>query len=332
MTAAAKPVIAAVGSGRMGRGIAQVFAYAGHDVALIDIKDRPAAERDRLLAEARDEIAASLSFLVDLNVMTSAQAAETVDRITFAGAESFADHVGRADFVFEAVPEVLAVKQAGFAAINQAARPDAVVSSTTSTILVDTLAEFVEKPARFLNAHWLNPAHLVPLVEVSPAEGTDKAVVDALVGLLESAGKVPVVCGAAPGFIVPRIQALAMNEAARLVEEGVASAADVDKAIRAGFGIRFAILGLVEFIDWGGGDILYYASEYLKGALNSDRFDAPAIVKNNMASGAIGMKTAKGFYDYEGRDLDAYRRETLAKFVDLLQHLGMLPPPGGAGN
>jgi len=296
---------------------------------LIDIKDRPAAERDRVLAEARAEIAASLSFLVDLQVMSHVQAEETVGRIIFVGADGFADHVGRADFVFEAVPEVLDVKQACFAAINKAVRPDAVISSTTSTILVDTLAAFVERPQRFLNAHWLNPAHLVPLVEVSPADVTDKAVVDAMVALLETAGKVPVVCGAAPGFIVPRIQALAMNEAARLVEEGVASAADVDKAIRAGFGIRFAILGLVEFIDWGGGDILYYASEYLKGALKSDRFDAPAVVKDNMTSGAIGMKTGKGFYDYEGRDIEAYRRETLAKFVDLLKHLGMLAPPGG---
>jgi 3-hydroxybutyryl-CoA dehydrogenase len=325
----AKPVIAAVGAGRMGRGIAQVFAYAGHDVALIDIKERPAAARDRVLAEARAEIAAGLSFLVDLKVMTAVQADETLGRITFAGADAFDDHVGRADFVFEAVPEVLDVKEACFTAINRAARPDAVITSTTSTILVDTLAAFVERPERFLNAHWLNPAPLVPLVEVSPADVTDKTVVDAMVGLLERAGKVPVVCGAAPGFIVPRVQALAMNEAARLVEEGVASAEDVDKAIRAGFGIRFAVLGLVEFIDWGGGDILYYASEYLKGALNSDRFDAPAIVKDNMAKGAIGMKTGQGFYDYEGRDLDAYRRETLAKFVDLLQHLDMLPPPGG---
>jgi 3-hydroxybutyryl-CoA dehydrogenase len=81
--------------------------------------------------------------------------------------------------------------------------------------------------------------------------------------LLEGIGKVPVVCAATPGFIVPRIQALAMNEAARMVEEGVASAEDIDKAIRYGFGFRYAVLGLLEFIDWGGGDILYYASRHL---------------------------------------------------------------------
>ncbi len=329
MTGAERPRITAVGAGRMGRGIAHVFAYAGHDVALVDIKRRSPEDRERVLSEARQEVAGNLSFLEDLNVLSADQSAAILDRVTFAGADDFDRHVGQADYVFEAVPEVLDVKQSCFAAINKAAKPDAVISSTTSTILVDTLAEFVKEPRRFLNAHWLNPAHLVPLVEVSPAAGTDKAVVEALMTLLDSAGKVPVLCGAAPGFIVPRIQSLAMNEAARLVEEGVASAEDVDKAVRAGFGIRFAILGLVEFIDWGGGDILYYASEYLKGALKDDRFDAPDVVKDNMKSGAIGMKTGRGFYDYEGRDLDAYRRETLAKFVDLLQHLHMLPPPGG---
>ena len=114
----------------------------------------------------------------------------------------------------------------------------------------------------------------MPLVELSPGIGTDRAVVVRLKALLESAGKVPVICAARPGYIVPRIQTLAMNEAARPLEEGVASAEDVDKAIKYGFGVRFAILGLLEFIDWGGGDILYYASRYLTGTLGSDRYAA----------------------------------------------------------
>ena len=103
----------------------------------------------------------------------------------------------------------------------------------------------------------------MPLVELSPGEHTDPAVTARLKALLEGVGKVPVVCAARPGYIVPRIQALAMNEAARMVEEGVASAEDIDKAIKYGFGFRFAVLGMLEFIDWGGGDILYYASRYL---------------------------------------------------------------------
>ena len=116
-----------------------------------------------------------------------------------------------------------------------------------------------------------------------PASTPIPAVTARVKALLESVGKVPVVCAARPGYIVPRIQALAMNEAARMVEEGVASAEDIDKAIKYGFGIRFAVLGMLEFIDWGGGDILYYASRYLTGALGNERYAAPDIVERNMA-------------------------------------------------
>ena len=123
----------------------------------------------------------------------------------------------------------------------------------------------------------------------------------------------PVVCAATPGFIVPRIQALAMNEAARMVEEGVASAEDIDKAIRYGFGFRYAVLGLLEFIDWGGGDILYYASRYLEGALGSDRYRAPEVIARNMREGRIGLRTGAGFLDYSGLDVDAYREQRLAQ-------------------
>ena len=97
-------------------------------------------------------------------------------------------------------------------------------------------------------------------------------------------------CAPRPGYIVPRIQALAMNEAARMVEEGVASAEDIDKAIKYGFGFRFAVLGMLEFIDWGGGDILYYASRYLTQALGSERYAAPEIVERNMREGRIGLQ------------------------------------------
>jgi 3-hydroxybutyryl-CoA dehydrogenase len=145
--------------------------------------------------------------------------------------------------------------------------------------------------------------------------------------LLEGIGKVPVVCAATPGFIVPRIQALAMNEAARMVEEGVASPADIDKAIRYGFGFRYAVLGLLEFIDWGGGDILYYASRYLEGALGSDRYRAPEVISRNMHNGRIGMRTGAGFLDYSGLDVDAYREQRLAAMVDLLRHFDLARPP-----
>lgn len=123
-----------------------------------------------------------------------------------------------------------------------------------------------------------------------------------------------------------------MNEAARLVEEGVASAEDVDKAVTYGFGLRFGVLGLLEFIDWGGGDILYYASNYLSDAFQDDRFAPPAIISRNMEEGKIGLKTGEGFFDYAGMDVAAYRQRRMADFLRSLEASGLVRPPVLAGN
>jgi 3-hydroxybutyryl-CoA dehydrogenase len=229
--------------------------------------------------------------------------------------------------IFEGVPEVLDLKREALMRASALAGPQPIIASTTSTILVDDLSGAIEGPERFLNAHWLNPAYLVPLVELSPGARTDPSVTARLKALLEGIGKVPVVCAARPGYIVPRIQALAMNEAARMVEEGVASAEEIDKAIKYGFGFRFAVLGMLEFIDWGGGDILYYASRYLTKALDSERYAAPEIVERNMRDGRIGLSTRQGFLDYETLDIDAYRRDRLKAFVAMLNQLGIARPP-----
>ena len=235
--------------------------------------------------------------------------------------------LAEAAVIFEGVPEVLDLKREVLARASALAGPDAIIASTTSTIMVDDLSGAVARPERFLNAHWLNPAFLIPLVELSPGERTDPAVTARLKALLEGIGKVPVVCAARPGFIVPRIQALAMNEAARMVEEGVASPEDIDKAIKYGFGIRYAVLGMLEFIDYGGGDILYYASRYLTEALGDPRYAAPAVIERNMREGRIGLKTGKGFLDYDGLDIEAYRSQRLKALVDMLAFLGLTRPP-----
>jgi len=248
-------------------------------------------------------------------------------RVSFATAEQAGDAIGTADVIFEGVPETMDAKQEAFALLSGMARDDAIIASTTSTMLADELQDMVTPPERFLNAHWLNPAFLVPLVEISPGDKTDPAITQRLVALLEGIGKVPVVCKASPGFIVPRLQALAMNEAARLVEEGVASAEDIDKATRYGFGFRFAVLGVLEFIDWGGGDILYHADNYMTQALGTDRYAAPKIVQDNMKAGRIGLKTREGFLDYSDMDVPAYQRDRLRGFADLLKHMGAARPP-----
>ncbi len=320
--------IAAVGAGRMGRGIAIAFAYAGHQVALIDVKPRAPDAFTALAESAQSEIRATLTMLAGFGMLPPEQVDTVVARVTCHARDDMATALHNAQVIFEGVPETLDAKAETFALISQHATPEAIVASTTSTILSNDLQGFVTTPGRFLNAHWLNPAFLVPLVELSPGDATDPQTTDRLKALLERIGKVPVVCKASPGYIVPRIQALAMNEAARMVEEGVASAEDIDKATTYGFGFRFAILGMLEFIDWGGGDILYYASRYMSGAMDSDRFAAPQIIQDNMAANRNGLRDGQGFLSYDGLDVPAYQRERLGQFVAMLRHLDKVPKRG----
>ena len=324
---AARAMIACLGAGRMGRGIAVAFAYAGHDVVMIDVKTRAAEQFATLRADALGEIRKTLASLARFGLLADHEADAVIARVCVVPAEDMAAALAGAGIVFEGVPEVVDLKRDVLGAASKCVEPDTIIASTTSTILVDDLSGAVRRPERFLNVHWLNPAYLIPLVEISPGTVTDPAILARVKALLEGIGKVPVVCAATPGFIVPRIQALAMNEAARMVDEGVASAEDIDKAIRYGFGFRYAVLGLLEFIDWGGGDILYYASRYLEGALGSDRYRAPEVISRNMREGRIGLLTGAGFLDYSGLDVDAYREQRLAELVNLLRHFGLARPP-----
>jgi len=322
-----RPRIACLGAGRMGRGIAVAFAYAGHAVTMIDVKARSVEQFAVLEAEAHGEVRKTLASLARFGLLSENDADAIIARVAVVPAQGMADALAGAGIVFEGVPEVVELKRKVLASASEGVGPGVIIASTTSTILVDDLSGSVARPERFLNVHWLNPAYLIPLVEISPGVATDPAVVARVKGLLEGIGKVPVVCAATPGFIVPRIQALAMNEAARMVEEGVASAEEIDKAIRYGFGFRYAVLGLLEFIDWGGGDILYYASRYLEDALGSDRYRAPEVISRNMRDGRIGLHTGAGFLDYSGLDVDAYREQRLAALGRQLLHFGLARPP-----
>jgi 3-hydroxybutyryl-CoA dehydrogenase len=323
-------VIGALGAGRMGRGIAHAFAYAGHEVVLIDAKPRAAADAARLRAEAIAEIRGSLAAIADAGGFDAREIDAMLSRVRFAAGEQAATVLPGIDVLFEGVPEVLDAKRAAFEFAVPHLRADAIVASTTSTMLSTQLAGLVPWPERFLNCHWLNPAYLIPLVELSPHAGTDPAVTARLKAILEAIGKKPVECRAAPGFIVPRLQALVMNEAARMVEQGIASAEDVDRAVRYGFGIRYASMGVVEFIDYGGLDILYYASHYLATALGEPRFEPPAIVDRYMHENRRGLRDGQGFFDWQKVDAAAYRKDVLVRQLALLKHLGLAPTPGAA--
>jgi len=307
----------------MGRGIGQVFAYAGYDVDIIDFK--PGTREMR--AAVMGEIAANLGLLAGLGLLNDAQQAVILKRIHVVAHAHAPQALARADVLFEGVTETLEAKRDAYARACRHLRPDAVIASTTSSMLADTLAEMVTHPQRFLNAHFLNPAYLIPLVEVSPAKTTSEETYNGVKALLESAGKVVVRCAPSPGFIVPRLQAAAMNEAARLVEEGVATPEDIDRAVRAGFGPRYTAMGLCEFIDYGGLDILYYASRSMAKALDAPRYEPPALIRKLMEEGKRGAREGQGLYDWRGRDLAAYQKDLLARYVSLFRYLGMLPPP-----
>jgi len=324
---AGAPRFAAVGAGRMGRGIAIAFAYAGHRIALVDLRSRSAEAWSRLQEEAEGEIRASLLSLAQLGVIEAGQVERVAARVQLIPAADAPATLGAADLVFEAVPERMDAKREAFEQLNRHCRDDAILTSTTSSIPVTQLAARVRRPERFLNIHWLNPAYVIPVVELSTHPGTATTVLERTKALLEAIGKLPVVCGPTPGYIVPRLQALVMNEAARMIEEGAATAEEIDKATRYGLGLRFAALGVVEFIDFGGADILHHASREMSASIDANRYRVPAIVERMVAEGKLGLKTGSGFYDYAGRDLGAYRADVLSRTLGMLRHAGLWRPP-----
>ena len=320
---------AILGMGRMGRGIAEAYALAGQSVLMIDAKLRDSEALARLCGEAQQEIASDLTFLASLGIGSTDAVNGAVARISFLGRTEGEIVLSAVPVIYEGVPETVEAKQALFSWACQHAAPDAVMASTSSTMAVDDLAAMGTHPERFVNAHWLNPAVLMPLVEVARGNASGDTAVERLVSSLEAIGKSPVVMKNSPGYIIPRIQALAMNEAARLAEEGVAPVEEIDRAIRLGFGIRYAVLGMIEFIDFGGNDILYYASDYLSKAVDANRYAAPRSVVENMESGRNGMREGAGFYDWQGVDTAQYRAKRLGEFVQLLKFMGLSPRADG---
>ncbi|MDM1764684.1 MULTISPECIES: 3-hydroxybutyryl-CoA dehydrogenase [unclassified Acinetobacter] len=316
--------VAVVGAGRMGKAIAIAFGYAGLQVKLIDAKVR--AEQAFLLYEqhVKQDLAQELTLLQDIQFIQTDQMQMIQNNIEIMAKSTAIEFLKKCDLVMEAVPEQSQVKQDIFSWLDQYIPTQCIVASTTSTFLVTDIAKMLSHPERVVNAHWLNPAYLIPLVELSRSEQTSNETVEALRSFLTQIGKVPVLCNAKAGYIVPRIQALAMNEAARMVEEGVASAEDIDIAIRTGFGLRFSVLGLLEFIDWGGGDILYYASQYLQKELG-ERYATPEVIVENMQNNRNGLREKQGFYNYENMDVAAYKLQVLNTFAQRIEQANLKP-------
>ena len=309
--------VAVLGAGRIGRQIALAFALGGCRVRLVDAKEgRAPGEAERTLADARREIVRDVGLMVEERVIDQPESAEVLARIE---ERIGLDALAGCGFVQEALPESVPLKQATFARLTGLVDDGAVIASGSSTISPSDVCDAVDRPERFLVAHWLNPAHIIPLVDVVPGPRTSPETVERTLTLLESLGKTPVRCGDSPGFIGPRLQVLLMNEAVRLVEEGVATPEDVDRAFRAGMGFRYASIGLFEFIDWGGVDILYRASRYMTEALGDERFKPARMVEEKMARNELGPKTGRGFFDYSGDRREAFETEKVRALLRRLR-------------
>ncbi len=322
---AAKCPIAAIGAGRMGRGIAHAFAYGGHPVTIIDFKPRSSQEFERLATEAKAEIGNNLEALASEGVFPASTIPQILDLIRVVPLADADDTLAQTALVWEGVPERHDAKADALGRVSALVPSECIIASTTSTILVTELQQYVTRPQRFLNAHFLNPAFLIPLVEVSPGPVTDDSVTRRLMAMLEAIGKTPVRCAPSPGYIVPRLQALLLSEAARMFHEGVASAEDIDKAVKVGFGPRYSVMGPLEFIDYGGLDITYYACHYLAKALNSPRHAPPDELNQLMEEGKRGMREGQGYYTWDVAGIDRYRRERFSQFVRLFGTMGLLP-------
>ena len=283
--------IAVLGAGLMGHGIAQVFALAGHAVTVQD--PVPAA-----LASLHERVAANLRRL------GADEAA--VSRIS--ACDDLAEAVAGADFVIEAAPEDVTVKQDLMARVTACAPPEAIVASNTSSMPVATYAERARGRERVVGAHWWNPPYMIPLVEVVRGPETCGATVEATMALLAGAGKLPVLVRKdVPGFIANRLQHALWREAMALVQDGVCDAETVDLCIRNSFGMRLPVMGPLETADLVGLDMVLSIHEQILPAI--DRTPGPlAVLSDKVAAGDLGMKSGRGFREWTPDEAAAARR------------------------
>lgn len=299
------------GAGTMGSGIAQIFARKGHEVVITDIKEEFLEKSKRLVSIFN-------SSLVEENLMTEEEAEKTVKNISYSVDKNvFAD----ADLIIEAIVEIMDVKQDFWEEVEAIATKDAIFATNTSGLSINEISKKVKDKSRFLGTHFWNPPHIIPLVELIRGKETKQEVIDTLIELVESIDKVPVVVQKdAPGFIGNRLQFAAFREALNIVEEGIASPEDVDKAMKYGPGFRYPTIGPLETADLGGLDTFYYISSYLFNEL-SDVKEPQAILKDLMEKGELGVKSEKGFYDYsDGKDEAAIKRRD-KMFFKMLKHI-----------
>jgi 3-hydroxybutyryl-CoA dehydrogenase len=278
--------VAVLGAGTMGHGIAQVCAAAGCTVALHDV-DEGAVSRG--VARVR----ANLDKGVELGKVDPGERDGVLARIR--STTSIPDAVADADLVVEAAPESLELKARIFAEVDGAAPDDALLATNTSSLSIERIARAVAEPSRVLGLHFFNPVHIMRLVEVVWGPDTSDASRLAAVAFVRRLGKEPVVVKDAPGFASSRLGIVLGMEAIRMVEEGVATAEDIDKAMELGYRHPMGPLKLTDVV---GLDVRLGIAEYLHETLGSDAFRPPALLRRMVAEGRLGKKSGHGFYDW----------------------------------
>ena len=310
--------VAVVGSGYMGGGIAQVLALAGATVKIADISEEIAKNNyDRLLAEARQFVEDGL-FPDDAVARLEAH---------LSPAASIEEAVADADFIEEAVPEKIEIKHETLRRISAAARPDAVIGSNTSTILIASLAEAVTNPERFLGVHFSNPAPFIPGVELIPHAGTDEAVIPLVEELVASTGKETARVKDATGFVLNRLQYALFHEATQIVEEGLATPEDIDTIVRTTFGFRLPVFGPFAIADMAGLDVYAFCYASLQTRW-PERFATPESLKELVDAGKFGTKSGAGYLDVPAErtpELVAYRNKAYVAIKKLMDELGPAP-------
>ena len=278
--------VAVVGAGLMGSGIAESVAVAGIPVVLRDVDEGS-------IGRARDKIESSLARAVGAGKLDAAQAGHARERIELT---TELEAVAGADLVIEAVPENLDLKLEVFQAVDRAAGTDCVIASNTSSIPIAELAQAVHSPERVLGLHFFSPVPVMKLVEIVVALDTSPSTLTRATGFVEEIGKRPIETKDRSGFIVNMLLIPYLMAAVRMHAEGFASREDIDMGMKLGCGHPMGPLTLCDFI---GLDVVYAISSSLFEEFKAHEYAPPPLLKRMVASGRLGRKSGRGFYDYE---------------------------------
>jgi 3-hydroxybutyryl-CoA dehydrogenase len=302
--------VAMIGSGTMGAGMSWCFAQSGYNVKLHDVSPQQ-------LERACARLEAIQKLFVEEGLISAGAARTARKRIT--AVTRLEESLDGVQYVLEAVPERLSIKQELFVQFERCTPDDAILATNTSGLHITDIAAVCRHPERVGGMHWANPAEIVPLVEVVRGERTSDNTVDVIYRVTEKLGKVPVVVNKdIPGFVSNRLQYAVFREALHLVETGVVSAEDVDRTLKCGVGFRYPWLGPLETADLGGLDVFHGISQYLFKEL-SNMTTSPAFFDEVVREGNLGIKTGRGFYDYQGISRDEVLRKRDLYFIRQLK-------------